>query len=410
MKNKKVTIMLVTLSFLLILGFSVQALAGETYKMGMSLAITGATSDIGNPYSKGAEDYVKYVNDEKLLGGDKLVLMIRDDAYKTETTKRNFEDFLDEDIVLYQNYSTGSTMAMKQDFDEEQIPTITASFHAGNLENSNYIFLPIASYSSQAVGLAEYIVANHKGSNKIKVAMFIHPSAFGRGPLGDVKKAIGIGLPIELVEIVEHGKDLDNTAMLKRLKSKGVQYVISQTVQPPVATMLKNAQSLGIAASTYGEAGKITFLGCHYAGGPDLIGLAGSAAEGFFWTTSYKLMTAKGPGTDAQLALAKRYGRDAKLANSQNYTNGIMVIQVAVEAIRRVKAKDIKVNRANLFEELKAMNGYNAFYPLTTVGPVSFSKTDREGVDTLQLYVAKGGVFHELGAPFVSEYVQKLKK
>ena len=402
--------MLVTLSFLLILGFSVQALAGETYKMGMSLDITGATSDIGNPYSKGAEDYVKYVNDEKLLGGDKLVLMIRDDAYKTETTKRNFEDFLDENIVLYQNYSTGSTMAMKQDFEEEQIPTITASFHAGNLENSNYIFLPIASYSSQAVGLAEYIVANHKGSNKIKVAMFIHPSAFGRGPLGDVKKAIGIGLPIELVEIVEHGKDLDNTAMLKRLKSKGVQYVISQTVQPPVATMLKGAQSLGIAASAYGEAGKITFLGCHYAGGPDLIGLAGSAAEGFFWTTSYKLMTAKGPGTDAQLALAKRYGRDAKLANSQNYTNGIMVIQVAVEAIRRVKAKSIKVNRANLYEELKAMNGYNAFYPLTTVGPVSFSKTDREGVDTLQLYVAKGGVFHELGAPFVSEYVQKLKK
>ncbi|MBW2176761.1 MAG: ABC transporter substrate-binding protein [Deltaproteobacteria bacterium] len=410
MKNKQITIMLVALSFLLILGFSTQVLAGETYKMGMSVDITGATSDIGNPYSKGAEDYVKYVNDEKLLGNDKLVLFIRDDAYKTETTKRNFEDFLDEDIVLYQNYSTGSTLALRQDFDEEKIPTITASFHAGNLENCNYLFLPIASYSSQAVGLAEYVVANHKGSNKIKVAMFLHPSAFGRGPLGDVKKAIDIGLPIELVEVVEHGKDLDNTAMLKRFQSKGVQYVISQTVQPPVATMLKGAQSLGMAASTYGEAGKITFLGCHYAGGPDLIGLAGSAAEGFYWTTSYKLMTAKGPGTDAQLALAKRYGRDDKLANSQNYTNGIMVIQVAVEAIRRVKAKSIKVNRANLFEELQAMNGYNAFYPLTTVGPVSFSKTDREGVDTLQLYVAKGGVFHELGAPFVSEYVQKLKK
>jgi branched-chain amino acid transport system substrate-binding protein len=410
MKNKQVTFMLVTLSFLLVVGFSVQALAGETYKMGMSLAITGPTGDIGSPYSKGAEDYVKYVNDEKLLGDDKLVCFIRDDAYKTEATKRNFEDFLDEDIVLYQNYSTGSTMAMKQDFEEEQIPTITASFHAGNLIDSNYIFLPIASYSSQAVGLAEYVVANHKGSGKAKVAMFIHPSAFGRGPLDDVKKAIGIGLPIELIEVVEHGKDLDNTAMLKRLKSKGVQYVISQTVQPPVATMLKGAQSLGMAASTYGEAGKITFLGCHYAGGPDLIGLAGSAAENYYWTTSYKLMTAKGPGTDAQLALAKRYGRDAKLANSQNYTNGIMVIQVAVEAMRRVKAKGNKITRASLYEELLAMNGYNSFYPLTTVGPVSFSKTDREGVDTLQLYVAKGGVFQELGAPFVSEYVQKLKK
>lgn len=409
MKNKQVTVMLVTLSFLLVLGFSVQALAGETYKLGMSLAITGPTSDIGSPYSKGAENYVKFVNDEKLLGDDKLVCFIRDDGYKTEATKRNFEDFLDEEIVLYLNYSTGSTMAMKQDFEEEKIPVLPASFHAGNLDKSNYIFLPISSYSSQAVGLAEYVVSNHKGSGKPKVAMFIHPSAFGRGPLDDVKKAIAAGLAFELVEVVEHGKDLDNTAMLKRFQSKGVQYVISQTVQPPVATMLKGAQSLGMVASTYGEASKITFLGCHYAGGPDLIGLAGSAAENFFWTTSYKLMTAKGPGTDAQFALAKRYGRDDKLANSQNYTNGIMVVQIAVEAIRRAKATGKKVTRANLYEELLAMNGYNSFYPLTTVGPVSFSKTDREGVDTLQLYVARGGVFYELGLPFVSEFVQKIK-
>jgi branched-chain amino acid transport system substrate-binding protein len=409
MRNKQVTFILVVLSFLLIPGFSGQALAGETYKIALSLAITGPTSDVGVPYSKGAEDYVKYVNDEKLLGDDKLVCFIRDDGYKTEATKRNFEDFLDEDIVLYLNYSTGSTMALKQDFEEEKIPVIPASFHAGNLVDSNYIFLPISSYSSQAVGLAEYVASNHKGGGKPKVALFIHPSAFGRGPLGDVKKAIAAGLGVDLVEVVEHGKDLDNTAMLKRLKSKGVQYVISQTVQPPVATMLKGAQSLGMIASKYGEEGKITFLGCHYAGGPDLIGLAGSAAESYYWTTSYKLMTAKGPGTDAQFALAKRYGRDEKVANSQNYTNGIMVVQVAVEAMRRVKSKGKEVTRASLHEELLAMNGYNAYYPLTTVGPVSFSKTDREGVDNLQLYVSKGGVFYELGLPFVSEYVQKIK-
>jgi branched-chain amino acid transport system substrate-binding protein len=187
--------------------------------------------------------------------------------------------------------------------------------------------------------------------------------------------------------------------------------VISQTVQPPVATMLKGAQSLGMIAKTYGEAGKITFLGCHYAGGPALVALAGSAAnENYYWTTSYKMMTAKGPGTDAQFALAKRYGRDEKLAKDANYTNGIMVVQVAVETMRRAKAKGKKITRATLYEEMLGMNGYNAYYPLTTVGPVSFSKTDREGVDTLQLYVSKGGLFYEIGAPFVSEYVQKIKK
>ena len=56
------------------------------------------------------------------------------------------------------------------------------------------------------------------------------------------------------------------------------------------------------------------------------------------------------------------------------------------------------------------MNGDKAYTPLNTVGPVTFSKTDREGVDTLQLYVAKDGVFGEIGAPFSPEYVKKIKQ
>ncbi len=411
MGKKQAMVMFVALSVALLFGFLPQVLAGETYKIGLSIDITGPTSDVGDPYSKGVEDYIKYVNDEKLLGDDKLVCFIRDDAYKTETTKRNFEDFLDEDIVFYLNYSTGSTMALKPDFEEEQMPVLPASFHAGNLTDASYIFLPIASYSSQVVGLVEYVASHHKGSDLPKVALFIHPSAFGRAPLDDVKKAISAKLGVELVEVVEHGKDLDNTAMLQRLKSKGVQYVICQTTQQPVATLLKGAQSLGLIASTYGEEGKITFLGCHYAGGPALVTLAGSAADdNYYWITSYKMMTNEGPGRDAQLALAKRYGRDAKVAQDVNYTNGIMVAQVAVETILRAKAKGKEITRASLYAELLNMNGENAFNTLTTVGPVTFSKTDREGVDTLQLYGSKGGQFYEVGEPFVSEYVKKIKQ
>ena len=399
MTHKRSTVILVTLACSLILVFSTQAQAGETYKLASSLPITGPTSDVGNPYSKGIEDYIRYVNDEKLLGDDKLVCFIKDDQYKTEVTKRNFEEFLDEGIVLYLNYSTESTLALKKDFEEEQIPVIPASFHAGNLDGSNYIFLPIVSYSSQAIALSEYLVANHKGQNP-KVAMFIHPNAFGRGPVEDLRKAVAAGLKMDLVEVTEHGKDLDNTALLKRLLSKKVQYVIAHTTQPPVATLLKSAQRLGVAARTYGEEGKLTFLGLHYSAGPDLITLAGSAAENFYWTTSYKLTTVKGEGTDAQLALAKRYGRDEKTANSQNYTNGVQVAQIAVETIIRAKAKGKKITRKALYEELLGMNGYNAYYPLTTVGPVTYSKTDREGVDMLQLYRAQGGVFRAVGSPF----------
>jgi branched-chain amino acid transport system substrate-binding protein len=303
---------------------------------------------------------------------------------------------------------TPKCSVLKKDFEEEKMPVIPASFHAGNLVDSNYIFLPIASYSAQAIGLAEYVVKHHKGS-KPKVAMFIHPSAFGRGPVEDLQKAVAAGLDMEIVEVVEHGKDLDNTAMIKRLKSKGVQYVISQTVQSPVATMLKDATSLGLMASSFGEEGKITFLGCHYTGGNDLVALAGPAAENFYWTTSYIITNEPSDGATAQLELAKRYNRDEKAANSHNYANGMMVAQVATELIKRAKAKGKEISKETLYEELLEMNGDNAFSPGTTVGPVTYSKTDHAGVDTLQLYVVKDGEFKSEGSPFIPEYTEKIK-
>jgi branched-chain amino acid transport system substrate-binding protein len=409
MKNSKMMTVSLMVSMVVLFAFTFQAQAGQVYKMGLSLAITGPTSDAGDPYSKGVEDYFRFVNDMKILGDDSIDCTIRDDQYKTEVTKRNFEDFLDQGIVFYLNYSTGSTMALKKDFDETKMPTIPASFHAGNLDGSTYIFLPIASYSAQAIGLAEYVVNNHKGGGVPKVAMFIHPSAFGRGPVSDVEKSVAAGLKMELVEVVEHGKDLDNTAMLQRLQSKGVQYVISQTIQSPVATMLKDASRLGLNAKTFGEKGKITFLGCHYTGGNDLVSLAGPAAENFYWTTSYIVTSEPGVGTDAQLALAKKYNRDEKTANSHNYINGVMVAQVATECILRAKAKGEKITKESLFNELLAMNGINAFYPVTTVGPVTYSATDKQGVDTLQLYVVKGGEFKSIGKPFIPEYTGKIK-
>ena len=220
MKKNNVIRWMFLLVAVFMLTLPVQALAGKVYKLGLSLAITGPTSDAGNPYAKGVEDYFNFVNDTKILGDDKIECTIRDDQYNNDITKRNFEDFISQGIVFYLNYSTGSTLALKKDFEEEKMPVLPASFHAGNLIDSHYIFLPIASYSAQAIGLAEYIVKNHKGGTP-KVAMFIHPSAFGRGPVEDLQKAVAAGLKMEIVEVVEHGKDLDNTAMLQRLHQQG---------------------------------------------------------------------------------------------------------------------------------------------------------------------------------------------
>ncbi|MFP4225887.1 MAG: ABC transporter substrate-binding protein [Desulfobacterales bacterium] len=407
MKTKKISIWLTVTAVVFMMAMPVSAVAKD-YMIGLSLAITGPTSDAGNPYAKGVEDYFRYVNDMKLLGEDTIDCTIRDDKYETAITKRNFEEYLDMDMVFYLNYSTGSTLGLKRDFEEVKMPTLPASYHAGNIEDSDYVFLPIASYSAQAIGLAEYLVDNHNGKTP-KVAMYVHPSAFGRGPVEDVEATVKAGLDMEIVEVVEHGKDLDVTGMLQRWKSKGVQYVISQTVQSPVATMLKGANRMGLVAQSFGEKGKITFLGAHYTGGNDLIALAGEAAENFYWTTSFITTSEPSYGADAQIALAERYGRDDKAANSHNYAAGIIVAEVATEVIKRAKSKGKEINKETLYEELLAMNGMNAFYSGTAVGPVTYSKDDHQGVDTLQLYSVQNGEFRAVGKPFIPEYTDKIK-
>jgi len=406
MKRKYHRLWLVAMATMLALAFTTPIQAGETYQLGLSLAITGPTSDAGNPYSKGAEDYIRFVNETNVLGDAKVDCPIRDDMYETAVTKRNFEDFLDQEMVLFLSYATGANQALAQDFNEVKIPVIPASMDKSLVEMSDYIFLPIASYSHQYVGVAEYVAKNHKGGGVPKVAAFIHPSAFGRAPLEDFKAAVAAGLKLDLVEVVEHGKDLDNSALLQRLQSKGVQYVLCQTVQSPVATLLNDAQRLGMTATSFGEAGKITFMGAHYTGGNDLIALAGSAAEGYYWTTAYHVTSEKGPWTDWQLDMAKKYERDDKTANSHNYACGMMAAQVAVEAIRRTREAGQEVTSATLYETLKQMNGDKAFESLAAVGPVTYGPGDHMGVDTVQLYVVKDGAFQSEGKPFKPEFIK----
>ena len=189
--------------------------------------------------------------------------------------------------------------------------------------------------------------------------------------------------------------------------SKNVQYVICHSIQAPVADLFKQAKNLGLAASTFGEQGKITFLGTHSTGGNDLISLVGSDLVNYFWITSFIGTSEPSDGRDKLLSLAAKYNRDDVTANSYFYANGVMVAQLVTETIRRLKANGFDITRDNFKAELERMNDDSKFQPYTTIGPVTFSDTDQAGVNTLQLYSIQDGVFKAYGEPFVSELYGK---
>ncbi|CAN5837944.1 ABC transporter substrate-binding protein [soil metagenome] len=369
--------------------------AQDEIVIGWSGAVTGPTSDAGQFVIQGVEDYCQYANEESLIPEHTIRCITKDDGYDNDNSLRNFESYLDEDMDAFISYATGATLQLKVNAVEEEIPVISASLHIGVIDppDNAYNFLPITSYSEQVVALLEYVAQNHEGDSAPKVAMLVHPSAFGRAPVEDAQKAAA-ELGVDIFEVQEHGEGLDYTAMLQRWDNGGVQYVIGQSVQSPIAALLNTASDLGLLD-------KMTFMGAHYTGGNTLTSLAGDAAEGFLWATSFELASQ----IDFQRELGERYGRGEETISDVNYTTGLLQAATFIEAARRA-AEAGEVSSATIYEQLLAMNEEGAgTYDAHGfgVGPVSYSESDRVGVDALELFRVENGAFVSFSEPFNSE-------
>lgn len=369
--------------------------------IGWSGAVTGPTSDAGQFVIQGVEDYCRYAQDEGMLPGVTLTCITRDDQYDNDITLRNFEAFLDQGMDGFISYATGGTLQLKINAVEEQIPVISASLHIGVIQppDNAYNFLPTTSYSEQVVALLDWIAENHMGDDAPRVALMVHPSAFGRAPVEDGQAAAEM-LGIEIVEVQEHGGTIDYTAMLQRWSNNGVQYVVTQTVQSPVAALLNAADALGLKDS-------MTFMGAHYTGGATLVSLAGPAAEGFLWATSFPLSDE----IPLQLELGERYDRPEATIEDVNYTTGLLQAATFVEAARRALDAGQGMNSEAIYEQLLQMNadGAGEFETPFGVGPVSYSEDDRVGVGALRLFEVVDGAFQPFTEPFSSETFQAIQ-
>ena len=369
-------------------------------------AITGPTSDAGAPYGAAVEDYCKYANEKKLIPGVVLNCLVRDDQYNNANTQRFFEEALDRfKIPVFLSYATGANLQLKSLIQEVKVPTIPASMHVELIDppNNDYFFIPTTTYSEQVVALLEYIAKQKKGA---KVALVVHPSPFGRAPIADARKAAA-QLGLQIVDVQEVGAgNLDNTALLKRFEAAGVEYVVHQNVAGPVANILKDAKRLGLDK-------KIRQFGAHYTGGPDLIQLAGDAAEGFLWATSFYMFHEDAPGIRLQKELGQKYGRPQAIVGSVNYTNGMLATAIAVEAMRRAQERFKRITGETVYQALVGMNGPNAFKPGFAVSTkqgieIDFTKSEHTGAEGLRILEAKGGRFVPVTEPFTSALFRKV--
>ena len=164
----------------------------EDIKIGAIFDLSGATADVGTPYSEGIRDYVEWKNAEGGVEGHKLALTWQDFGYKVPQAEQLYQQYVAQGAKVFMGWGTADTEALRPRVTTDKVPFMSASY-AETLADPKvtpYNFFPGASYSQQMRIALQYIADQNKGKGKAEVAVFHHDSPFGTSPLEDGKKYI----------------------------------------------------------------------------------------------------------------------------------------------------------------------------------------------------------------------------
>lgn len=351
-------------------------------KVGAIFDLTGATGDVGTPYSEGVKGYVEWLNAKGGVEGHPIDLISADYAYKVDVAEQLYTQYVSEGVVAFMGWGTGDTEALRTKIAEDKIPFMSASYSAALLDMNAapYNFLISPSYSDQAIIAVTWAMDDWtaKGNaGKPKVALIHHDSPFGTSPVDDAK-AFAEANGVEFTSLPFPKGATDYVAELAQMTTFGANYVVIQNVSSPAAVLLKDAKSQGFDAQ---------FICLNWCADEILVNLAGDAAEGVMGAIPFAPPTSPVAGQKDAEEFLKNQGKTLEQA-TLHYTQGWWTMATMTEGIRRVIKDGKEVNGENV---KAALEGIQNFSTGDVTSPISFSPTSHRGSNSLKLYQVEGG-------------------
>ncbi len=356
----------------------------EPIKLGGIFDKTGATGDVGAPYSEGAEDYIKYINSKGGVNGRPVELIGIDYAYKIPQAVEAYKKLVQQDkVVAIMGWGTGDTEAMVPFISQDKEPFISGSYSENLLEIAThpYNFLVAPSYSDQARLVVKWVKDNWKNtSRKPKVAFIYNDTGFGKSPIPDGKKAVQeLGLELGSDQIVALTA-LDSTSQLLNLQKENVDVGIIQETSNATATILKDAKKLGL---------KTQFIGLNWAADEKVIALAKDAAEGYVGVIPFAFPYEDVPGMKAIQEYNQSAGKSMG-SHNQKYVQGWVSAMVMAEGLKR--AGD-NLSGENIKKGLESLSNFDLG---GLAAPVTYTASSHRGAAKAKLYQVKNGKFQPI--------------
>jgi branched-chain amino acid transport system substrate-binding protein len=353
--------------------------ASAQIKIGSVLSVTGPASFLGDPEKKTLQIYVDEINAKGGVNGQKLELIVYDDAANPNKSRTFATRLVEQDkvVAVIGPSTTGATLAIMPVFEDAHIPLIS-------LAGAVQIIQPVRKWVFKTphtdTMACEKIFADLKHRNLTHVALISGTGGFGKSMSVQCHKvAAQVGVKI-LTEETYGPRDSDMTPQLTKIRdTPGVQAVINPGFGQGPAIVTRNYRQLGI---------KVPFYQSHGVCSKQYIKLAGAAAEGVRLPCAALLIADKLPNNDPQKPIVVAYAHTFQQKTGQAVStfgghayDGLMIL---VDAMKSAKSSD----PAKVRDAIEKTKGY-----IGTGGIVNMSPTDHLGLNLSAFHMLeiKGG-------------------
>ncbi|MGH3947592.1 MAG: ABC transporter substrate-binding protein, partial [Pseudonocardiaceae bacterium] len=268
--------------------------------IGVLSDLSGATADVGTPYSEGIRGYTEWLNSNGGIDGRTIDLKLNDYAYDVARAEQLYSQYVNEGVVAIQGWGTGDTEALRQKVTQDELPFMSASYAETlvNAEETPYNFVVATTYSDQ-MRVALKWIAEDAGGNA-EVAVFHHDSPFGESPVKDGQDYISeAGLDLGYSAYAMPSGATDFVAQLDRADSQGARYIVIQNVSSPAAVVARNIAQQNLDM-------KVVCL--NWCADELFVKLAGDAAEGHIMVQPFTPPSVHTPGHEVPAEFLESQG------------------------------------------------------------------------------------------------------
>jgi len=349
------------LSLLFISSFLV--LSANTIKIGAIVAATGPASFLGDPELKTLQHYVKKINANGGVNGQKLELIHYDTGANPKKAVTFVKRLINQDkvVAIIGPSTTGETMAILKFVKKAKIPLLSMAGSVAIVKPvKKYVFKMVATDRMACQKVMQDL--NKRGLKNL--ALISGSGGFGKSMRKQCKD-VANDYHINIVADETYGKkDSDMTAQLLKIKNNSkVQAVLNPGFGQGPAIVTKNYRQLKI---------KQPFYQSHGVASKKFIEIAGKAAEGVRVVAPPVVVADKlnnKVALDFKNEFEKTFNTQVPSFAGHAYT----ALYAVIEAIKATHSTNPSKIRDGL-ENLKNFHGVD--------GIVNMSKKDHLGLDT----------------------------